>query len=139
MFICMYSGISLFIKNLSKYCSQDQKKSYHPERHEPFHWNRLPKEAVDAPSLGAFKTRLDVALSSLVQWLATLHMTEGLKLDDHPGPFQPMPFYDSPHKMAAILKYILQIQLYLHFKLQHLTNDHFWVFKTEESTICSNM
>ena len=29
------------------------------------HWNRLPKEAVDAPSLQAFKARLDVALSSL--------------------------------------------------------------------------
>ena len=26
-----------------------------------FHWNRLPKEAVDAPSLEAFKARLDVA------------------------------------------------------------------------------
>ena len=26
------------------------------------HWNRLPKEAVDAPSLEAFKARLDVAL-----------------------------------------------------------------------------
>jgi len=25
-------------------------------------WNRLPKEAVDAPSLEAFKARLDVAL-----------------------------------------------------------------------------
>ena len=30
------------------------------------HWNRLPKEAVDAPSLEAFKARLDVVLSSLV-------------------------------------------------------------------------
>ena len=30
------------------------------------HWNRLPKEAVDAPSLEAFKDRLDVALGSLV-------------------------------------------------------------------------
>ena len=30
------------------------------------HWNRLPKEAVDAPSLDASKTRLDVALGSLV-------------------------------------------------------------------------
>jgi len=29
------------------------------------HWNRLPKEAVDAPSLEAFKSRLDVALGSL--------------------------------------------------------------------------
>ena len=30
------------------------------------HWNRLPKEAVDAPSLQAFKDRLDVALGILV-------------------------------------------------------------------------
>jgi len=29
-------------------------------------WNRLPKEVVDAPSLEAFKARLDVALGSLV-------------------------------------------------------------------------
>ena len=59
------------------------------------HWNRLPKEAVDAPSLEAFKARLDVALGSLVWWLATLHIAGGLKLDDHCGPFQPRPFYDS--------------------------------------------
>ena len=51
------------------------------------HWDRLPKEVVDAPSLEAFKARLDVALSSLVWWLATLHIAEGLKLDDHCGPF----------------------------------------------------
>ena len=30
------------------------------------HWNRLPKEVVDVPSLEAFKARLDVALGSLV-------------------------------------------------------------------------
>ena len=30
------------------------------------HWNRLPKEVVNAPSLEAFKDRLDVALGSLV-------------------------------------------------------------------------
>ena len=30
------------------------------------HWNRLPKEAVDAPSLEAFESGLDVALGSLV-------------------------------------------------------------------------
>ena len=29
------------------------------------HWNRLPKEVVDAPSLQAFNARLDVALGSL--------------------------------------------------------------------------
>uniref|UniRef100_A0A8C2Y5R1 Tudor domain-containing protein n=1 Tax=Coturnix japonica TaxID=93934 RepID=A0A8C2Y5R1_COTJA len=33
------------------------------------HWHRLPKEAVDAPSLQAFKARLDVALGSLGCWL----------------------------------------------------------------------
>ena len=41
------------------------------------HWNRLPKEVVDAPSLEAFKARLDVALGSLVCWLATLHIAGG--------------------------------------------------------------
>ena len=30
------------------------------------YWNRLPKETVDAPSLEAFKARLDVALGSPV-------------------------------------------------------------------------
>ena len=41
------------------------------------HWNRLPMEVVDAPSLEAFKARLDVALGSLVWWLATLHIAGG--------------------------------------------------------------
>ncbi|KGL87321.1 hypothetical protein N301_04949, partial [Charadrius vociferus] len=30
------------------------------------HWNRLPREAVDALSLEVFKARLDGALSNLV-------------------------------------------------------------------------
>ena len=30
------------------------------------HWNRLPKEVMDTPSLEAFKARLDVALGGLV-------------------------------------------------------------------------
>ncbi|KFW63501.1 hypothetical protein AS28_01365, partial [Pygoscelis adeliae] len=30
------------------------------------HWNRLPREAVDAPSLEVFKARLDGALSNLI-------------------------------------------------------------------------
>ena len=59
------------------------------------HWNRLPKEAVDAPSLEAFKARLDVALGSLVWWLATLHIAGELKLNDHCGPFPSRLFYDS--------------------------------------------
>ncbi|KFR17824.1 hypothetical protein N306_11535, partial [Opisthocomus hoazin] len=30
------------------------------------HWNRLPREAVETPSLETFKARLDRALSNLV-------------------------------------------------------------------------
>ncbi len=30
------------------------------------HWNRMPEEAVDAPSLEAFKARLDVALGVMM-------------------------------------------------------------------------
>ena len=37
----------------------------------------MPKEVVDAPSLEAFKARLDVALGSLVCWLVTLHIAGG--------------------------------------------------------------
>ena len=40
-------------------------------------WNRLPKEAVDAPSLEAFKARLDVAVGRLVWWLVILHIAGG--------------------------------------------------------------
>ena len=59
------------------------------------HCNSLPEEVVDAPSLVAFKARLDVPLGSLVWWLATLHVAGGLRLDDLCGPFQPRPFCDS--------------------------------------------
>jgi len=47
----------------------------HPEGGDAL--NRLPKEAVDAPSLQAFKARLDVALGSLGCWLVTLHVAGG--------------------------------------------------------------
>ncbi|KFP20295.1 hypothetical protein Z169_01029, partial [Egretta garzetta] len=30
------------------------------------HWNRLPREVVEAPSLESFKARLDGALSNLI-------------------------------------------------------------------------
>ena len=68
----------------------DIRKKFFTQRVVP-PWNRLPEEVVDIPSLEAFKATLDVALGSLVWWLAA----GALKLDDHCGPFQPRPFYDS--------------------------------------------
>jgi len=43
--------------------------------HDEMSW--LLKEAVEAPSLQAFKARLDVALGSLGCWLVTLHIAGG--------------------------------------------------------------
>jgi len=41
------------------------------------HWHGLPREAVAAPSLAAFKARLDGALSTLVWWKVSLPMADG--------------------------------------------------------------
>jgi len=46
------------------------------------HWNRLPREAVDALSLAVFKARLDGALSNLVWWKMSMLMAGGLEPDD---------------------------------------------------------
>jgi len=43
----------------------DIKKAFFPMK-VVRHWNRLPREAVDAPSLAVFKVRLDGALSNLI-------------------------------------------------------------------------
>jgi len=56
-------------------CFSKQEEVFHPEGGDAL--NRLPKEAVDAPSMEAFKARLDVALGSLVCWLVTLQTAEG--------------------------------------------------------------
>ena len=59
------------------------------------HWTRLPKEAVDAPSLEA-SIQGQAGCGSGQPGLAVgdpAH-SRGLKLDDHCGPFQPRPFYD---------------------------------------------
>jgi len=42
-------------------------------------WPRLPREAVDAPSLGTFKARLDEALSNLIQLKMSLLTAGGLE------------------------------------------------------------
>jgi len=41
------------------------------------HWNRLPREVVNAPSLELFKAGLDGALSNLVQWKVSLPTAGG--------------------------------------------------------------
>ena len=46
------------------------------------HWNGLSSEVVDAPSQGAFKARLDGALSNLVWREVSLPVAGELELDD---------------------------------------------------------
>jgi len=41
------------------------RKNFFPLR-ETEHWHRLPREAVESPSLEIFKTRLDKVLCSLL-------------------------------------------------------------------------
>ena len=48
------------------------------------HWNRLPREAVDAPSLEVFEARLDEALGNLPGLVGGIPANGrgGLELDD---------------------------------------------------------
>jgi len=58
-------------------------------------WPRLPREAVDAPSLETLRARLDGALSNLIQVKMSLLTAEALDWMASTGPFQPKPFSDS--------------------------------------------
>ncbi|PKU40067.1 hypothetical protein llap_9630 [Limosa lapponica baueri] len=54
----------------------DIRKKFFPVRVVK-HRKRLPREAVDAPSLDMFKTRLDGALSNLAYWEVSLPLLGG--------------------------------------------------------------
>ena len=69
----------------------------------------LPKEAVDTPSLEAFKARLDVALGSLVWWLVTLHIAGGW------NSMIIVVLFNPGH---SVILWFFSISFYLHFSRQ---------------------
>ncbi|TRZ24149.1 hypothetical protein HGM15179_002955 [Zosterops borbonicus] len=67
------------------------------------HWNRLPKEVVNAPSLEALKARLDGSWSNLVWWKLSLPMAGGLEpgiRSEKPGSRTQRPFEALPVQEA---------------------------------------
>ncbi|KAK4819002.1 hypothetical protein QYF61_022833 [Mycteria americana] len=69
----------------------DIRKKFFPMR-VVRHWNRLPREAVDAPSLEVFKARLDGALSNLpFQAFSDPHWPKFLELQQVTGSHQRTP------------------------------------------------
>jgi len=63
-------------------------------------WPRLPREAVESPSLEIFQTHLDAVLCSLL-WV-TLLGQGGLDRVTHRGPFQPLPSCDSVTGLGSL-------------------------------------
>jgi len=69
----------------------NMRKNFFPLR-VPEPWPRLPREAVESPSLEIFKPHLAAVLCSLF-WVTLLG--QGVGLGDPRGPFQPRPLCDS--------------------------------------------
>ena len=69
----------------------NMRKNFFPLRvTEP--WPRLPREAVESPSLEIFQPHLNAVLCSLL-WVTLLG--QGVGLETHRGPCQPLQFCDS--------------------------------------------
>ena len=62
----------------------------HPEGGDAL--NRLPKEAVDAPSLEALQGQAGCGSGQPGLLVGDPAHSRGLELDEHCGPFQPRPF-----------------------------------------------
>ena len=55
-----------------------------------------------------------IFLGSLVWWLATLHIAGELKCNDHCGPFQPRPFYDSMISISPCWEHSYREMMFFH-------------------------
>jgi len=71
------------------------------------HWNRLPREAVEAPSLETFKARLDGALRNLGLVKDIPAYCRGFGLETFKALFHPKAFYDSVKMMGLSLCFAL--------------------------------
>lgn len=79
---CREAGERLFIRS----CTDRKRSNGHKLKKGKFRltvrvvrpWNRLIREAVDAPTLALFKTRLDKTLSNPLWWEVFLPVEEGV-------------------------------------------------------------
>lgn len=68
------------------------------------HWNKLPREVVDSPSLKTFKIRLDGAVSNLIWLKMSLLIVEELDLMTFKCAFQSKLTYESTIHVSADIR-----------------------------------